>query len=188
MKLSLRVAMVCFLISVAISLGFYFAGEFASGVELGGLWKMFLLLVAIAMSLYLTKRAANFEQKTFVEDLKVAMQGGIVFVVLISLFTYVFHSSVDTSYVDKKLTERLEYNLKNVPNEKVYKEEVQANDPSWKDKSYLDFLENQEDQAGPILSAKSLGIGHLGLGVFLTFFFSIAATFVIRKIVLYELN
>lgn len=186
MKIPLRVAMVCFLISVGITLGFYFAGETPYAAQISGLWNMFLLLCAIGAGIYFAKRSQGFDNSTsFAEDFKVAVQGGIVFVVLLSLFTYVFHEKIDHSFIELKMNERLDANLQNVPNEVAYKQ-LQADDPIWRNKSYLDYIENQEDQAALGLSAYSFALGHLGIGLFLALFFSVATTFIWRKIVMMD--
>lgn len=186
MKYPLRIAMVCFLISVAATLGFYYAGQPIIAAEQNFFWNIFLLLTAIALSLFMVKKQANFEDKTFVEDFKVAMQGGLVFVVLISLFVYVYHTSVDTNYIETRLTERMDYTIDNVPDEAAFAE-LQEADPTWQDKSYLDFIENQEDQAVPFISAKSLATGYLGFGLFMAMFFSIFTTFIFRKVVMRDM-
>ena len=185
MKIPLRIAMVCFLISVGITFGFYFAHEVAFGAKISGMYNMFLLISAIALSIYFTKRDQNFRTDTsFTEDFKVAVQGGVVFVVLLSLFTYVYHE-IDNTFITSKLNERLDANLANVPDEATFKK-LQAEDFTWKNKTYLDYIENQEDQANVGLSAYSYALGHLGIGLFLTMFFSIATTFIWRKIVMMD--
>lgn len=184
MKIPLRVAMVCFLVSVGITIGFYGAGQTAYGAQVSGLWNMFLLLCSIGVGIYFTKKSQGFStDHSFAEDFKVAVQGGVVFVVLLSLFTYVFHEKIDNSYIELKLNERLDANINNVPSEAAYLK-LQAEDITWKDKSYLDYLENQEDQATVGLSAYSYALGHLGIGLFLALFFSIATTFIWRQIVM----
>ena len=50
------------------------------------------------------------------------MQGGLMFTILISSFTYVYHSKIDTSIIDAKVNVRLEYLVKSVPDEATYKE------------------------------------------------------------------
>ena len=186
MKIPLRVAMVCFLISVGITFGFYFAGETAYGAQISGLWNMFLLLCAIGVGIYFTKKSQGYDTETsFAEDFKVAVQGGIVFVVLLSIFTYVYHEKIDNSFIELKLNERLDANLQNVPNEAEFLK-LQAEDFTWKNKTYLDYIENQEDQASVGLSAYSFALGHLGIGMFLAMFFSIATTFIWRKIVMMD--
>ncbi|MFD1550712.1 hypothetical protein DNU06_06100 [Putridiphycobacter roseus] len=186
MKIPLRVAMVCFLISVGITFGFYFADASALGTNISGLYNMFLLLSAIAVSLYIVKRSQNFSTaSSFAEDFKVAVQGGLVFVILLSLFTYVYHDKIDDTFIASKLNERLDANLENVPDEATFKK-LQAEDFTWKNKTYLDYIENQEDQAYVGLSAYSYALGHLGIGLFLTMFFSIAITFIWRSIVMLE--
>ena len=187
MKLPVRIAFVLTLISIAITFGFYMTDNGIKVAEMSPLWNMFLLVSSIGLSLFLVSKANGFKEISFIEDFKNAMQGGLIFVILISIFTLVYHQSVDTSFVDQKLNERLEANMKNVPNEAAYLE-LQIEDPTWQGKSYLDYMENQEDQTVLGLSSKSLALGHLVVGLFLALAFSIFATFVFRFIVLKDIN
>lgn len=111
------------------------------------------------------------------------MQGGIIYIIFMGLFVYYYHSSIDTSIIETKRQERLELIDENVPNEKAYLE-LQANDPTWKGKSYLDYVENQQDSIYTFISAKSIAIASVIVGLFLSVFFSIFSVIILRKAVL----
>lgn len=187
MKLPVKIAFIIALISSLITYVFYKLGYGLKVAEMSPLWNMFLLVSSIGLSLFLVGKTNGFKQLTFIEDFKNAMQGGLIFVILISIFTLFYHESIDTSFVDMKLNERLSANMKNVPNEAAYLE-FQKEDRTWQDKSYLDYIENQEDQSVVGLSAKSLALGHLVAGLFLALAFSIFSTLVFRFIVLKDIN
>ncbi len=183
MKIPVRIALICFLVSIVITLGFYYGGKPIIAAELNGFWNIFLLLSAIAIGLFTVRQKEGFVENSFIDDFKISMQGGAVFVLLLALFTYLYHTRIDTEYVEGRLIERLDANIQNVPDEATYLK-LQKEDPTWADKSYLDYIENQEDQATPILSAKSLAIGYLAFGLVMALFFSIFTTLIFRKVVL----
>lgn len=183
MKPSVKVAFVCSLISIGITLGFFYSGKSQMGYEMAAFINLFLLLASIALGVFLFKKSEGFVDKSFLEDIKKAMQGGIVFTILVSGFIYIYHSKIDTSIIDAKVNVRLEYLIKNVPNEAAYLE-LQKDDPAWKDQTYMDYLENQEDLARGILSPIILMTMNLIVGMLLTVFFSIFTTVILRKVVL----
>ncbi|MBD3638853.1 MAG: DUF4199 family protein [Crocinitomicaceae bacterium] len=144
---------------------------------------LFLLLMAIAGGLYMTKKEKNFEPGIFADDFKTAMQGGIIYAILISGFVYLYHWKIDTSIRDAIIQERITALHNAVPDSDTY-EELQEDDPTWQDKSYDDYIENQEDQIKGVVSPVSIFIMHLAGLCMLTFFYAFGATFIIRKVVL----
>jgi hypothetical protein len=183
MKPSVKVAFVCSLLSIGISLVFFFTGKSLLGYEVSAFINLFLLLTAIAAGVFLFKKAEGFEQKSFLEDIKIAMQGGIMFTILVSGFIYIYHSKIDKSIIDNKVQTYLEVINSNVPDELTYIE-LQKDDATWKDKTYMDYIENQEDQTRGFISAGSLALMNALVGLLLTIFFSIFTTVILRKVVL----
>jgi hypothetical protein len=183
MKPSVKVALICSLISIGIALGFYYSGQSLLGYELAGFINIFLLLISISIGVFLFKKGDDFSDKSFLEDIKIAMQGGVVFTILVSSFIYVYHSKIDTSIIDSKVNERMVYLMDSVPDETTYLQ-LQKDDITWQDKTYMDYLENQEDLARSIISAGSLGLMNALVGLLMTIFFSIFTTVILRKVVL----
>ena len=148
---------------------------------------LFLLLSAIAVGLYLTKKEKNWEYGIFADDFKTAMQGGIVYAVVVAGFVYLYHAQIDTSIRDVLIEERIEALHEAVPDSDTYKK-LQENDPSWEGKSFDDYIENQEDQIKSVISPTSIFVMHLmGLSM-LAFFYSFGTTFIIRKVVLKDIR
>jgi hypothetical protein len=183
MKPSIKVALLNVAVSIAISLLFLYLKQNETWYKLSSFIHIFLLLTSIAVGLYLTKKMQGFAQQHFLEDIKVAMQGGIIYIIFMGLFVYYYHSSIDTSIVENKRAEWIQSIEENVPNEKAYMK-LQSNDPTWKGKSYLDYIENQQDSINTFISAKSIAIASVVVGLFLSLFFSIFSVVILRKAVL----
>jgi len=183
MKPSIKIAIVCSIISIGFTLAFFFAGKFQQGYEAGPFVNLFLLLASIAGGVFVVKKKENFIDRSFLEDFKYAMQGGIVFTILVSLFVYYYNLKMDTSIIDKKIAQRMENSDKNVPDEATYIL-LQKNDPTWQDKTFMDYKENQEDKFRGFISARAYALVHIVVGMLLTLFFSIFVTLILRKVVL----
>lgn len=183
MKPSVKVALLAVIISIAIAFIFLYSNHSYLWYSISSFIHIFFLLTAIAVGLFITKQKQGFAQQHFLEDIKVAMQGGIIYIILMGVFVYYYHSSLDTSIVDNKRQEWMQGVEENVPNEATYIE-LQAKDPTWKGKSYLDYIENQQDSAKMFISAKSIAIASVVVGLFLTLFFSIFSVIILRKAVL----
>jgi len=183
MKPSVKIAIVCSAISIGITLAFFYAGKFQQGYEVGPFVKLFLLLASISGGVFVVKKKENFIDRSFLEDLKYAMQGGIIFTLFVSLFVYYYNLKMDTSIIDAKVALRMENSDKNVPDEATYKL-LQKDDRTWQDKTYMDYKENQEDQYRGFISAKAFALVHVVVGMILTLFFSIFVTIILRKVVL----
>ncbi len=185
MKITVKVSLLIFVISVGFTFLFYALGILSKNYEIIVFVNMFLLVVSISTGLYLSRKKDNFVETPLIQDFKSALQSGIIFAVLLGVFTYIYHAKIDTSLIDEKVYERLEWIKSSVPNEEVYLE-LQKSDPTWQDKTYLDYIENQEDQTYSIISAKTLSIITTLVGFILTFFFSFFIVLIIRKVVLRE--
>ncbi len=183
MKPSVKIAIVCSVISIGFTLAFFYAGKFQQGYEVGPFIKLFLLLAAISGGVFIVKKNENFRERSFLEDFKYAMQGGIIFTILVSLFVYYYHTNMDTSIIDSKVTALMKNSDKNVPDEATYKI-LQRDDVTWQDKTFMDYKENQEDQFRSMVSAEAFALVHVLVGMLLTLFFSVFVTLILRKVVL----
>lgn len=183
MKLSVRIGIGFALLWILFSLIMFGLGKSQESFETGIMLNVFVLLCAIGSGLYFTRRKNNFEETGFISDFKVCMQSGIMYALTISVFVYFYHEKIDPS-IREALHERTMTAVhKMVPDEATYKE-FQVNDPTWKRKSFDDYIENQEDQSRSIGGSKSVAIFHMAGLTFFTFFYSFFATLILRKIVL----
>jgi len=186
MKPSVKVALICSVIAIGTMLGFYYSGNSEFGVRVEPFISLFLLLTSIAGGVFMFKQSENFLERSFLEDIKMALQGGIMFTILVSGFVYIYHTKIDASIIDTKVEAFIANVKKAVPDEKTYFE-LQLKypeDKTWQDKTYLDYMENQEDSARGFISPWSFSIMHTIVGLLLTVFFSIFVTLILRKVVL----
>lgn len=183
MKIPVRVAFVCTLVSILITLTFFYLEKSEWWFNKGAMINMFLLLTSLSVGVFLTKKKEGYIERAFLEDLKVTMQGGIMFTVLISFFTYFYYSKIEVSLLEKFRVEKQEAKLALVPNEEAYLE-MQKENIIYKDKTYMDFLENEEDKGNYSMNPTLIALIHTVVGMILTLFFSIFATIILRKIVL----
>jgi len=183
MKTSVKIGFFFALIWIIINMVMFYAGISKEGFKVAVLINIFLLMSSIAAGLYLSKKEKDFEVGIFMEDFKTSMQSGIIYALTIACFVYLYHEKIDTSIKDELIANRIESIHASVPNSEVYAE-LQANDVTWKNKSYDDYIENQEDQARSMISSSSVFVAHLMGLTFFTFFFSFFITLIMRKVVL----
>jgi hypothetical protein len=183
MKVSVKVALISALIGISISMLLYILHLPELGYEVSSFVNMFLLMVSVSLGLYLFKSKTGFEKCHYLEDTKVAMQGGLVFTIIMSAFIYIYHSKIDPSIVNSKRAQRIELLNDLIPNEQAYKK-LQEQDVTWREKSYLDYKENQMDQINFFISAKFYAMVNLVVGLILTLFFAIFSVIILNKVVL----
>jgi len=184
MKPSIKIALVCSVISIGFTMAFYYAGKYEEGYAASPFINLFLLLTAIAGGVFMFKKKDNFADRSFLEDIKQSMQGGILFTIFVSLFVYYYHTNIDTSIIDTKVEGLLELSNDNVPDEVTYKKLQKEDAITWGDKTYMDYKENQEDTVRSMVSATAFALVHVVVGMLLTLFFSIFVTLILRKVVL----
>ena len=144
---------------------------------------LFFLLASIAVGLYMTKKERQFETGIFADDFKTAMQSGLVYAIAIAGFIYLYHNSIDPSIREAIIEDITTALHEAVPDEATYAK-LQETDNTWQEKSYDDYIENQEDQIDGFISPLSIFVVHLmGLSM-LSFFYAFGTTFILRKIVL----
>lgn len=183
MKTSVKVAFGISMVWIIVTLIVFLLGYSRQAFVFGIMINLFCLLVSISLALFFTKREKNYDESFFLDDFKIALQGGIVYALLISGFIYVYHEYIDSSIKDALVADRIEALHKVYPDEASYLK-LQAVDSKWKDKSFDDFIENQEDQTRGIISSFSVFVFHLmGLFIF-SMFFAFFATIIMRKIIL----
>jgi hypothetical protein len=183
MKTSVKTGLFFALIWIILSLIFFLAGISKATFNIGILINIFLLMAAVASGLYLTKKEGNFERGIFLSDFKTSMQSGIIYAITISSFVYLYHNNIDLSIRQDLIDAQIEAVHRSVPDSETYAE-MQADDPTWKDKSYDDYIELMEDQANSMISSSSVFIAHLMGLTFFTFFFSFFVTMIMRLVVL----
>ena len=183
MKTSVRVALGISFGWIILTLFLYLVGFSKEAFPLGILVNLFCLLAAVAVGLFLTKKENKYAEGIFLDDFKTALQGGIVYALVVSGFIYVYHEYIDSSIKEELIQNRIAALHEAYPDEASY-QVLRDTDPKWKDMDFNDFIENQEDQTKGIISSFSVFVFHLmGLFIF-SMFFAFFATIIVRKVIL----
>ena len=183
MKTSVRFGIIFALIWIIFNMVLYYAELSQTAFNLGILVNLFLLMAAIAVGLFISKKEQKFAKGNFIGDFKIALQSGIVYAILVSGFVYLYHEIIDPSIRESLVELRVKTLHEAVPDAETYVQ-LQEDDPTWRDKSYDDYIENQEDQFKSVFSSFSVFIAHLMGLTFFSMFFAFFVTLILRKIVL----
>ncbi len=183
MKTSVKAGVFFSLIWIIIVLAAFLMGRSIDFFLIGELLSLLLLLGAIFTGLFLTKKEKNYEVVNALEDFKVAMQSGIVFALVITGFVYVYHNQIDTSIKESFIAQRIDNLHKQYPNEASF-QELQAVDSKWENKSFNDFIEQEEDKATNFIGPFFTSFFHLMVFFMFSLFYSFFVTIVIRKVIL----
>lgn len=187
MKTSVKFGLLFALIWIILTMILFFAGVSKESFTIGVLINLFLLLTASAVGLFMVKREKNFEEGFFIEDFKISVQSALIYGITVSAFVFLYHSKIDPSIRQSLIDNQIEAIHKQVPNSERYAE-LQEGDPTWKNKSYDDYIENMEDQARSMISATSAFVAHLMGLTFFGLFFAFGSTFIIRNIFIRHLR
>lgn len=183
MKRTVKVGISAALIWIIITMIVYYLDYSRDFFKIGIFINVFFLLGAIAAGLYLHKKDQGFEKLSFAMDFKPAMQSGIIYSLVVSGFIYLYHEKIDTSIKAALVESRVEAIHEMVPDEETY-QKLQESDPTWRNKSFDDYIENQEDIIYSMISSFSVFIFHLMGLIFFSIFYSFFTTLILRKVVL----
>ncbi|MEO9532143.1 MAG: DUF4199 family protein [Crocinitomicaceae bacterium] len=185
MKTSVKAGFIFSLIWIIINMIVYLAGFSIEFFRPGIMVNFFLLMACIAVGLYVTKKEKNYKKGFFLDDFKTALQCAIIYALTVSAFAYAYHEFIDDSIKTSMADARIADLHEKVPNEEAF-QEYQAQDITWKNKSFDDFIENKEDEFRSVFSSFSVFVGHLMGLTFMGGLFAFAVTLILRKVVLRE--
>jgi hypothetical protein len=183
MKTSVKVALGMAMIWIILALVIYLAGYSREAFGMGIMINMLCLLVSVCLALFFTKREQKYSAGIFLEDFKVALQGGVVYAIVVSAFVYIYHEYIDSGIKDSLIENQVNMLHERYADKSAY-EELQRQDPTWKDKTYDDFIENQEIQFESVYTSFSVFVFHLALLFIFSMFFAFFGTLIMRKVIL----
>lgn len=183
MKTSVKAGIFFALIWIIIVLSAFLAGFSVDFFLISELLSLLLLLGAIFTGLFLSKKENGYEKVNALDDFKVAMQSGIIYTIIITGFVYLYHNQIDTSVKESFINQRIEMLHAEYPDLASY-EALQAKDPKWAEKSFDDFIENQEDQTKSFIGPFFTSFFHLMVLFMFSLFYSFFVTIVLRKVIL----
>jgi hypothetical protein len=154
--------------------------EPAIAMKAGIMINILFVLLTIFFVFYFTKRKNGFQESAGLEDFKLCLKGGIIYVVLISITIYGYYSIDDSLF--KQNMEVFEANLASKTKDDIIKEK--NNNPETKGMTSETYIlksrENQNKMNSPGTEAM---FSMLGLTVW-CLFASLFCAFIFRKVLL----
>lgn len=183
MKTSVKYGIFFSLLWIIVVLCAFLTGHSVDFFLISEILSLLLLVGAIFLGLFMTKKEKGYEKVNALEDFKVAMQSGIVYTIIVTGFIYVYHNQIDTSVKQTFIDQRIEALHAEYPDEASF-QGLQLDDPKWESFSYDDFIENQEDQATSFIGPFFTSFFHLMVLFMFSLFYSFFVMLVIRKVIL----
>lgn len=183
MKTSVKAGILFSLIWIIVVLVAFLAGYSVDFFLISELLSLLLLVGAIFVGLFLTKKENGYEKVNALEDFKVAMQAGIVYTIIVTGFVYLYHSQIDLTIKENFIEQRISDLHEEYPDQASYAK-LQEQDIKWQDFSYDDFIENQEDQTRTFTGSFFTSFFHLMVLFMFSLFYSFFVMLVLRKVIL----
>ena len=133
---------------------------FFSGMKdtliIGIMVNVLFLLCAVALGLFFKKKAENYVEVNFLDDMKMAIKSGMVYVGLMFGFIWFFYSTIDPAFINEMKEARLEAMMEEIKSEeslaKHKKENINLRDMSREDIMDV-YSENLDRFNSPIFMA-----------------------------------
>ncbi len=183
MKTSVKAGLLFALIWIITVLTIFLSGYSVDLFLITELFSLLTLLGAIFAGLFLTKKENDYIKVPALEDFKIAMQAGIIYTIVITGFVYIYHNKIDPSIQQSFINQRIERLHNDYPDIESYKT-LQEQDNKWQDKSFDDFIENQEDQVKSFIGPFFTSFFHLMVLFMFSLFYSFFVMIVLRKVIL----
>lgn len=182
MKNPINIAIALAALWIIFKCVFYAYGLSDESFVPGVLINVFFVLVTGSFGLYMARRKNNFSSSHFLDDYKNALKGSVVFSILISVFVYVYYSQIDPSYMERKITSKIEMAEKQVATDAKFDQLVEQN-PNLRKVSKKEYVANVKDDAQTIHSAYVQSTLSLLALMVLSLIYGLGVTVIFRKIV-----
>lgn len=117
----------CSAIWILVKMILFLSGKSIDGLDFAFLSSNFLLLSSIALTIFFTKRAQNFREVPNLDDIKAGIFGGVVYTLVIVVFSYVYNSSIDSSVLQDKIESRTQLVAQAIESEEAFKNYINQN-------------------------------------------------------------
>ena len=153
----------------------------------GLLLNILFLLGSVAIGLFFKKKTENYADTNFLEDMKVGIKSGMVYVALLFASIYVFYAFIDPSYVEK-IKENQRNEIESILETDEDLERVRSENENLRGLSREDIIDLQAEQAGrfvsPIFMA-TIALLSMMTGVF---FNSLIVVFLFRRVLFRDMK
>ena len=158
-------------------------GIFQDDVVKPGLINNLFLLLAISFGLYFEKKKEGFGVGTPLTDIKNALSAGAPYVLIVSLFMFLYYDTINPAFIHDRVTERMDIIYTEAQDE-AYVDTLRLHNPEFRVMTTDEIIRDIKKDTESALSAKTLFIfSLLGLMV-MALTYAIFLTVIFRKILL----
>jgi hypothetical protein len=166
-------------LGIRFGIGKFLEPEIA--LKAGIMLNILFVLMSIFFVFYFTKKKQGFPQTNVIEDLKLSLKGGIVYVVFVSFGIYAFYTYIDDSIFVKKQND-IELEISKLTKEEII--ERKNSNEATKDNTSEEYIELIKKNSQSLANSKTQTmISALGLTVW-CLFAALLCTFIFRKVLL----
>jgi hypothetical protein len=179
----LRYGLLCAALWVLLKMIVFLSGRSIDWFDFTVMANNFLLLSAVALSIFFYKRSENFKSVPQLEDIKAGIFGGMIYTVAIVLFSFIYNSKIDESVLRNKIDQRIEQIAKAIETEEGYLEYKKINSDAAK-YTREEIIERERNSTAFFINPKVSALLLLLFFTLLTLFYALFVTLTIRKIYL----
>lgn len=143
----------------------------------------FMLLLTVSLAIFFTKKSQGYAEVRKRDDIQVGIKAGMIYTILVVLFSYYYNAKLDSSVLDDRIAQRIEQLDSAISSDeglKLYRERNTQAQTLSKDQIIQKEREATENFLNPRVSALLLVM----FFTLLTIFYAAFITIVIRKIYL----
>ncbi len=152
-----------------------------SEIHVAVMINILFLLLSISIGLYLLKSKSSEESNALL-DIKNGLRAGLPYVILVSLFIYVYYAKINPEYTQRLVNNRL-FEMEQKLNDPNTLEEFKAANPKYELKTKEEIFKEMKESPENILSPGFTTTVSLLSLLLLAVLYSILVTVVYRRIV-----
>lgn len=175
MGIPFRIALIFALLFVILKLTLFNMGKHEDLYVVVVFGNIFFILMTMIFGLRTWKKA-NPGKRSYTDDVKITMQGAVLYVVLVSAFAYLYYTGIDKQFIATRIQERVEIA------EKADFDELQKKHPEkLSGKTREDFIDEEREQAILWYSPFFMSTLMLMAGLIISLFYSFLIAWFWRK-------
>jgi hypothetical protein len=164
-----------------IKMIFFYTGVFAFSVVPSGMINILCLLLSISIGLFILKRKST-EATSLLTDIKNGMTAGVPYIVLVSLFMYIFYSKINPGFIAELRAEKISQETENI-NDPIKLDIYKRNNEDAEVMTKNQILDKMTQNIKATINAKTTSLLNLLALLMLSTINSIFISVIYRKIV-----
>jgi hypothetical protein len=173
----------CAAIWILLKLVIFFAGKSIEWFDFAVMANNFFLLTSVSLTIFFFKKSQGFPDVPKLDDVKTGIFGGIIYTLLVVLFSYFYNANLDSAVLDSKVEQRIEQVAKAIETEDGFKAYLKVNTEASKF-TKEQIIDRERESTQNFLNPKVSALILLMFFMLLSIFYAFFITVVIRKIYL----